>query len=74
MTLKSLQAGETATIKTISPGISDLLTELLEYGLLPGKQVACDSRHEAMEKMVLRVGGVKIALRFSELDKIEIHP
>lgn len=68
--LAQLKAGESGQILALNIPNPDLLTELLESGLLPGQIVFCQNSIAKLEQLVLQLGAVKLGIRWSDANSI----
>lgn len=73
MTLKELEIGESATIKTVG-GSGALRQHFLDMGMIPGAEVTVVKLAPMGDPMELQVHGYELTLRLAEADQIEIEP
>ena len=73
MTLKELEIGESAAIKTV--GSSGALRQhFLDMGMIPGAEVTVIKLAPMGDPMELQIHGYELTLRLAEADQIEIEP
>ena len=73
MTLKELEIGESAAIKTVG-GSGALRQHFLDMGMIPGAEVTVVKLAPMGDPMELQVHGYELTLRLAEADQIEIEP
>lgn len=73
MTLKELEIGESATIKTVG-GSGALRQHFLDMGMIPGAEVTVVKLAPMGDPMELQIHGYELTLRLAEADQIEIEP
>ena len=73
MTLKELEIGESATIKTVG-GSGALRQHFLDMGMIPGAEVTVVKLAPMGDPMELQIHGDELTLRLAEADQIEIEP
>lgn len=73
MTLKELEIGESAAIKTVG-GSGALRQHFLDMGMIPGAEVTVVKFAPMGDPMELQVHGYELTLRLAEADQIEIEP
>lgn len=73
MTLKELEIGESATIKTVG-GSGALRQYFLDMGMIPGAEVTVVKLAPMGDPMELQIHGYELTLRLAEADQIEIEP
>ena len=73
MTLKELEIGESAAIKTVG-GSGALRQHFLDMGMIPGAEVTVVKLAPMGDPMDLQVHGYELTLRLAEADQIEIEP
>ena len=69
MTLKELEIGESATIKTVGGSGA-----FLDMGMIPGAEVTVVKLAPMGDPMELQIHGYELTLRLAEADQIEIEP
>ncbi|MFB5649794.1 ferrous iron transport protein A [Leptospira wolffii] len=70
--LESGQSGILSRLKQVS-GKEGLLRNLLDMGFLPGTKITVLEKYPKQEKLVVEVGLVKLALRKSEAELLELE-
>ena len=73
MTLKELQIGKSAVIKTVG-GEGALRQHFLDMGMIPGAEVTVVKLAPMGDPMELQIHGYELTLRLAEADQIEIDP
>lgn len=73
MTLKELEIGKSATIKTVG-GSGALRQHFLDMGMIPGAEVIVVKLAPMGDPMELQIHGYELTLRLAEADQIEIEP
>lgn len=73
MTLKELEIGKSAVIKTVG-GEGALRQHFLDMGMIPGAEVTVVKLAPMGDPMELQVHGYELTLRLAEADEIEIEP
>ena len=73
MTLKELEIGESAAIKTVG-GSGALRQHFLDMGMSPGAEVTVVKLAPMGDPMELQIHGYELTLRLAEADQIEIEP
>lgn len=73
MTLKELEIGESAAIKTVG-GSGALRQHFLDMGMIPGAEVTVVKLAPMGDPMELQIHGYELTLRLAEADQIEIDP
>ena len=73
MTLKELEIGESAAIKTVG-GSGALRQHFLDMGMIPGAEVTVVKLAPMGDPMELQSHGYELTLRLAEADQIEIEP
>lgn len=73
MTLKELEIGESAAIKTVG-GSGALRQHFLDMGMIPGAEVTVIKLAPMGDPMELQIHGYELTLRLAEADQIEIEP
>ncbi|MBR1811197.1 MAG: ferrous iron transport protein B [Clostridia bacterium] len=73
MTLKDLEIGKSAIIKTVG-GDGALRQHFLDMGVIPGVEVTIVKYAPMGDPMELLIHGYKLTLRLAEADKIEVKP
>ena len=73
MTLKELEIGESATIKTVG-GSGALRQHFLDMGMIPGAEVTVVKLAPMGDPMELQIHGYELTLRLAEADQVEIEP
>ena len=73
MTLKELEIGESAAIKTVG-GSGALRQHFLDMGMIPGAEVTVVKFAPMGDPMELQIHGYELTLRLAEADQIEIEP
>lgn len=73
MTLKELEIGKSAAIKTVG-GSGALRQHFLDMGMIPGAEVTVVKLAPMGDPMELQVHGYELTLRLAEADQIEIEP
>lgn len=73
MTLKELEIGKSAAIKTVG-GSGALRQHFLDMGMIPGAEVTVVKLAPMGDPMELQIHGYELTLRLAEADKIEIEP
>ena len=73
MTLKELEIGKSATIKTVG-GSGALRQHFLDMGMIPGAEVTVVKLAPMGDPMELQIHGYELTLRLAEADQIEIEP
>ena len=73
MTLKELEIGKSAVIRTVG-GQGALRQHFLDMGLIPGAEVTVVKLAPMGDPMELQVHGYELTLRLAEADQIEIAP
>lgn len=73
MTLKELEIGESAAIKTVG-GSGALRQHFLDMGMIPGAEVTVVKLAPMGDPMELQIHGYELTLRLAEADQIEIEP
>lgn len=73
MTLKELEIGKSAVIKTVG-GEGALRQHFLDMGMIPGAEVTVVKLAPMGDPMELQVHGYELTLRLAEADEIEIDP
>lgn len=73
MTLKELETGKSAVIRTVG-GKGALRQHFLDMGMIPGAEVTVVKLAPMGDPMELQVHGYELTLRMAEADQIEIAP
>lgn len=73
MTLKELEIGKTAVIKTVG-GEGLLRQHFLDMGVIPGAEVTLTKYAPMGDPMELRIHGYELTLRLADAEKIEVIP
>ena len=73
MTLKELETGKSAVIRTVG-GKGALRQHFLDMGMIPGAEVTVVKFAPMGDPMELQVHGYELTLRLAEADQIEIAP
>ena len=73
MTLKELEIGKSAVIKTVG-GEGALRQHFLDMGMIPGAEVTVVKLAPMGDPMELQIHGYELTLRLAEADQIEIDP
>ena len=73
MTLKELEIGKSAVIRTVG-GKGALRQHFLDMGMIPGAEVTVVKLAPMGDPMELQVHGYELTLRLAEADQIEIVP
>ena len=73
MTLKELEIGKSAVIRTVG-GSGELRQHFLDMGMIPGAEVTVVKFAPMGDPMELQVHGYELTLRLAEADQIEIAP
>lgn len=73
MTLKELEIGKSAAIKTVG-GEGALRQHFLDMGMIPGAEVTVIKLAPMRDPMELQIHGYELTLRLAEADQIEIEP
>lgn len=73
MTLKELEIGKSAIIKTVY-GEGALRQHFLDMGMIPGAEVTVVKLAPMGDPMELQIHGYELTLRLAEADQIEIEP
>ena len=73
MTLKELETGKSAVIRTVG-GKGALRQHFLDMGMIPGAEVTVVKLAPLGDPMELQVHGYELTLRLAEADQIEIAP
>ncbi len=73
MTLKELEIGKSAVIRTVG-GQGALRQHCLDMGMIPGAEVTVVKLAPMGDPMELQVHGYELTLRLAEADQIEIAP
>lgn len=73
MTLKELEIGKSAVIRTVG-GKGALRQHFLDMGMIPGAEVTVVKLAPLGDPMELQVHGYELTLRLAEADQIEIAP
>ena len=73
MTLKELEIGKSAVIKTVG-GAGALRQHFLDMGMIPGAEVTVVKLAPMGDPMELQIHGYELTLRLAEADQIEIDP
>ncbi|MBS4816303.1 MAG: ferrous iron transport protein B [Clostridium sp.] len=73
MTLKELEIGKSAVIRTVG-GQGALRQHFLDMGMIPGVEVTVVKLAPMGDPMELQVHGYELTLRLAEADQIEIAP
>lgn len=73
MTLKELEIGKSAAIKTVG-GEGALRQHFLDMGMIPGAEVTVVKLAPMGDPMELQIHGYELTLRLAEADQIEIEP
>lgn len=73
MTLKELEIGKTAVIKTVG-GEGSLRQHFLDMGVIPGAEVTLTKYAPMGDPMELRIHGYELTLRLADAEKIEVIP
>ena len=73
MTLKELEIGKSAVIRTVG-GQGALRQHVLDLGMIPGAEVTVVKLAPMGDPMELQVHGYELTLRLAEADQIEIAP
>ena len=73
MTLKELEIGRSAAIRTVG-GEGELRQHFLDMGLIPGAEVTLVKLAPMGDPMELQIHGYSLTLRLAEADRIEIDP
>lgn len=72
MRLRTMQIGETGTIKAITIK-GPLGLRLREMGLIPGTKINIDGRAPLQDPVRLKINGQVLTLRNNEADHIELY-
>ena len=72
MTLKELQIGEHAVIKTVG-GEGALRQHFLDMGVIPGAEVTVMKYAPMGDPMELQIHGYELTLRLADADRIEVE-
>ena len=72
MTLKELEIGKTAIIKSVG-GCGALRQHFLDMGVIPGAKVVVNKYAPMGDPMELTVQGYKLTLRLADADLIEVE-
>ena len=72
MTLKELETGKSAVIKTVG-GKGALRQHFLDMGMIPGAEVTVVKLAPMGDPMELQIHGYELTLRLAEADQIEIE-
>ena len=73
MTLKELEIGKSAEIKSVG-GDGALRQHFLDMGVIPGAEVTLMKLAPMGDPMELRIHGYELTLRLSDAEKIEVAP
>ena len=73
MTLKELEIGKSAVIKTVG-GEGALRQHFLDMGVIPGAEVTVIKFAPMGDPMELRVHGYELTLRLADAEKITVAP
>lgn len=73
MTLKELEIGKSAVIRTVG-GKGALRQHFLDMGMIPGAEVTVVKLAPMGDPMELQIHGYELTLRLAETDQIEIAP
>ena len=73
MTLKELEIGESAAIRSVG-GEGALRQHFLDMGMIPGAEVTVIKLAPMGDPMELQIHGYELTLRLAEADQIEIEP
>lgn len=73
VSLRTLQAGQTATIATVGAA-GELGRRIRDMGLVPGAQVEIVGRAPLKDPVALRIKGFTLTLRNNEADFITVIP
>ena len=73
MTLKELETGKSAVIRTVG-GKGALRQHFLDMGMIPGAEVTVVKLAPMVDPMELQIHGYELTLRLAEADQIEIAP
>ena len=73
MTLKELETGKSAVIRTVG-GKGALRQHFLDMGMIPGAEVTVVKLAPMGDPMELQIHGYELTLRLAEADQIEIAP
>lgn len=73
MTLKELEIGKSAVIRTVG-GKGALRQHFLDMGMIPGAEVTVVKLAPMGDPMELQIHGYELTLRLAEADQIEIAP
>ncbi len=73
MTLKELEIGKTAVIRTVG-GEGSLRQHFLDMGVIPGAEVTLTKYAPMGDPMELRIHGYELTLRLADAEKIEVIP
>lgn len=73
MTLKELEIGQSAAIRTVG-GEGALRQHFLDMGMIPGAEVTVIKLAPMGDPMELQIHGYELTLRLAEADQIEIEP
>ena len=73
MTLKELETGKSAVIRTVG-GKGALRQHFLDMGMIPGAEVTVVKLAPMGDPMELQIHGYELTLRLAEADQIEIVP
>ena len=72
MTLKDLEIGKSAVIKTVG-GSGALRQHFLDMGVIPGAEVTVVKFAPMGDPVEIRIHGYELTLRLAEADQIEIE-
>ena len=73
MTLKELQVGKSALIKSVG-GHGALRQHFLDMGMIPGVEITVVKLAPMGDPMEVQIHGYELTLRLEEADQIEIDP
>ena len=73
MTLKELNIGESAVIRTVG-GDGALRQHFLDMGVIPGAEVTVVKLAPMGDPMELQIHGYELTLRLADADQIEVEP
>ena len=71
MTLKELEIGESAAIKTVG-GSGALRQHFLDMGMIPGAEVTVVKLAPMGDPMELQIHGYELTLRLAEADRLRL--
>ena len=73
MTLKELEIGKTAVVKTVG-GEGALRQHFLDMGVLPGAEITVVKLAPMGDPIELRVHGYELTLRLADAAQIQVEP